>query len=237
VISVKAGFSTRGVLAGIAMSVLTAFGFQVNDILDFHKDRAAGVRRPIAMGLISRTGAMLFALALLCLAFAISAWTGSGSSVLAVTAIALVLYTPSARKLPLLKGLYVAGLCAVPLYYGSQVTATQYPWPSYALLAIFILGREALMDANELRGDRSAGMITIAALFGENRTKWFGVFVMALSMMIFAALFSARVARVAAVTALVSLLGIFLWPRLDGDERIALSRLPMLAGAVAIACG
>jgi len=237
VVFVKAGFSLRGVLAGLAMCTLTAFGFQVNDILDFRKDQAAGIQRPIATEIISRSGAMVFALALLAVTFALSAWIDAGGRVLAVTAIALVLYTPSARTLPLIKGLYVAGLCAVPLYYGSQISATHYPWPSYALLAMFIVGREALMDANEMRGDRGAGMMTIAVLFGAARAKWGGVWAMALSMAIFAAVFSATIARLSAAAALVSLLCVFLWPQLDDDKRVEWSRIPMLAGAVAIACG
>jgi 4-hydroxybenzoate polyprenyltransferase len=98
----------RGLLAGLAMYSLTAFGFQVNDILDYAKDRAAGVSRPIARGALSRGAAALFAVALLLMTFALSAWVGAGGGVLAATAAALMLYTPSARKLPLIKGLYVA---------------------------------------------------------------------------------------------------------------------------------
>jgi 4-hydroxybenzoate polyprenyltransferase len=229
------GPAWRGVLAGLAICTLTAFGFQVNDILDFRKDQAAGVKRPIATGMVSRSGAKLFALALLLVTFAFSAWVGAGWKVLAVTALALVLYTPSARKLPLVKGLYVAGLCVVPLYYGSQVTAAQSAWYLYAVMAIFIVGREALMDSNEMQGDWSAGMVTVAVLFGETRTKWAGIWVMALSLVVMVAVSGGGIARVWAAIALVSLLSVFIWPRLDDSKRIALSRIPMLAAAVAIA--
>jgi 4-hydroxybenzoate polyprenyltransferase len=237
VVFAKAGPSWRGILAGLAMCTLTAFGFQVNDVLDFHKDRAAGVKRPIATGIVSRSAATLFALALLVATFALSAWVGSGGKVLALSALALVLYTPSARKLPLIKGLYVAGLCMAPLYYGSVVAAAQYAWHPYLLLAIFIVGREALMDSHEMRGDQSAGMVTVAVLFGETRTKWAGIWAMALSMAVFVAVSGGGISRVSAVIALVSLLFVFIWPRLDDEKRIELSRVPMLAAAVAIACG
>ena len=68
------------------MFSLTAFGFVVNDILDYHKDVASGVMRPIATGILSRKAAMLFALALLLSTYAVSALVGSGGRVLAVQA-------------------------------------------------------------------------------------------------------------------------------------------------------
>jgi 4-hydroxybenzoate polyprenyltransferase len=152
-IVVKAGFSVRGILAGLAMSSLTAFGFQINDLLDYQKDKAAGVQRPIASGVLSPGTAAAFAFALLLFVFALSALVGSGTRVLAATALLLVLYTPFARRIPLFKGFYVALLCISPLYYGSQASGAQYPWTPYVLLFLFIVGREALMDSNEVRGD------------------------------------------------------------------------------------
>ena len=124
-----------------------------------------------------------------------------------------------------------------PLYYGSIVSSAQYAWHSYAFLAVFIVGRETLMDSNEMRGDRSAGMVTVAVLFGETCTKWAGVWAMALSMAVFVAVSGGGMARVSAVIGLVSLLLVFMWPRLDDAKRIELSRIPMLAGVVTIACG
>jgi 4-hydroxybenzoate polyprenyltransferase len=219
------------------MFTLTAFGFVVNDILDYHKDAAAGVTRPIATGMLPRKAAMLFALALLLCTYSVSAFVGSGGKVLAATALALILYTPAARYLPLIKGFYVATLCVVPLYYGSAVSRVEYAWPSYGLLAIFVVGREALMDANEIRGDRSVGMLTIAVALGQARTKRIGVFIMALSLT--GGVFTATdgFARVAFTVALISLLCVMNWPNLDESRRVELSRIPMLAAALGIACG
>ena len=237
VIWVRAGLSLRCLAAGLAMFALTAFGFQINDVLDYRKDAAAQVQRPIATGLLSRRAAMLFALALLLIAFAVAAWVGAGWRVLAVTAAALILYTPCAHGVPLIKGLYVAALCIVPLYYGSVVSGAAYAWPPYALLAAFIVGREALMDANEVRGDRGAGQLTIAVLLGAGHARWIGVSLMAFSIL--CEFLSARgwVAKTSAVVALLLLGVVLVWPRLDEDRRIELSRIPMLAAALAVACG
>ena len=231
------GFSVRGILAGLAMYALAAFGFQVNDVLDFRKDRAAGVERPIASAILSRQTALLFALALLLVTFGVSAFVGCGGRVLAATALALILYTPTARQLPLIKGFYVAALCVAPLYYGSVVSGVPYRWPPYVLVAVFIAGREAFMDSNEIEDDRRAGMATIAAVIGETRTKRIATCIMALSMAVLAAVAAGGIAKAAAIAALVSLLCVFIWPRLDDRKRIELSRIPMLAAAVALACG
>src|SRR5580765_7443170 len=51
---IRSGFSEKGVLVGFVMWTVTMFGFVINDIFDFEKDVAANVRRPIAMGLLSR---------------------------------------------------------------------------------------------------------------------------------------------------------------------------------------
>jgi len=231
----RTGLSVRGILVGLAMFTLTAFGFVVNDILDYHKDAAAGVTRPIAMGMLSRKAAMLLALALLLSTYAVSAFVGSGGKVLAATALALTLYTPAARYFPPIKGFYVAALCVVPLYYGSAVSRAQYAWPSYVLLAIFVVGREALMDANEVRGDRSSG--TIAVAFGEARTKRIGIFIMALSLTCGIMIATGGLAKVAFTVAILSLLCVMNWPHLNESRRVELSRIPMLAAAVGIACG
>jgi 4-hydroxybenzoate polyprenyltransferase len=233
----RTGLPVRGILVGLAMFTLTAFGFVVNDILDYHKDAAAGVTRPIAMGMLSRKAAMLLALALLLSTYAVSVFVGSGGKVLAATALALTLYTPAARYFPLIKGFCVAALCVVPLYYGSAVSRAQYAWPSYVLLVIFVVGREALMDANEVRGDRSAGMVTIAVAFGEARTKRFGIFMMALSLACGIMIATGGLAKVAFSVAILSLLCVMNWPHLNESRRVELSRIPMLAAAVGIACG
>lgn len=233
----RTGLSARGLLAGLAMFTLTAFGFVINDILDYQKDAAAGVTRPVATGRLSRGTALLFAIALLLFTYAVSVLVGSGGMVLAVTALALVLYTPAARYLPMLKGLYVAALCITPLYYASAVGRVQYAWPSYGLLAAFVVGREALMDANEAHGDLRAGMVTVAVAIGEARTKRIATCIMALSLAAGVIAATDGFSRAALTVALLSLLCVINWPHLDDSTRVELSRIPMLAAAVGIACG
>ena len=203
---IRSGFFERAVLVGLVMCTVTMFGFVINGILDFEKDVAATVRRPIAMGSLSRQRALMFAVSLLLVVWALCAAVSSGSTVVMLTVLSLVLYTPSARHLPLLKGLYVAGLSMTPLYYASVTSHVNFSGAAYALLALFIFGREMLMDAHEIADDRRAGIRTMAVSLGQSEARRLGAGVMC----------------------------VFVWPRVEEGRRIAFSRLPMLAAALAL---
>jgi geranylgeranylglycerol-phosphate geranylgeranyltransferase len=229
----EGGLTLRSIAAGLSMTTLAMFGFAVNDIVDYHKDRAAGVQRPIATGTLSRQSAAWLAAALLVCAGLLSAIAGSGGMVLAITGAALLLYSP----IPLTKGACVAGLCCLPLYYGTQVGDRHFPWFSYAVLSCFVLGREVLMDAAELQGDTKAGIRTIAAVLGGRRTARIGATLMLASAAVLVALVRGHTAILAAVATFVSLACLFAWPGLSADRRVQWSRLPMLLGSMALACG
>jgi geranylgeranylglycerol-phosphate geranylgeranyltransferase len=227
----------RGVAAGLGMTALAMFGFAVNDILDYHKDRAAGVQRPIAAGTLSRRSAAWLATALLLPVGLFSAVAGSSGMVVALTGAALLLYSPVAQRYPLTKDAFVAGLCCLPLYYGAQVGYRHFQWSSYAVLACFVLGREVLMDADELQGDAKSGIRTVAAILGGRGAARIGATLMLVSAAVLVALVHGRTAVLAAVATLVSLACLFAWPGLNAGRRIQLSRIPMLLGSVALACG
>jgi 4-hydroxybenzoate polyprenyltransferase len=231
------GFSFRALAAGLAMLALAGFGFAVNDIFDYEKDRAAGVRRPIAECALSRTGAARLAAALLVAGSAAAAFAGAGGAIYAATALLLLLYSPVARRLPLFKDAYIAVLCCAPLHYGALAGGGSYSWRAYAVLACFVLGREVLMDADELPGDSRAGIRTVAAVLGRNRTWRFGAALMLAAAGALIVVVEGR-AEVLGAAATLSALGfLFLWPGLGWSKRIQWSRLPMLAGAVALAYG
>lgn len=156
---------------------------------------------------------------------------------LAVTSLALVSYSPLALRFPLCKGAYVAVLCCAPLLYGSVIAGIERTWLPYAALACFVLGREILMDSDELEGDRRAGIETIASILGCRRTRQIGVIVMVLSTVFLVVIELGSVGRGAALAMLLSLTFVFLWPDLSDGRRIHLSLFPMLIGAVAIASG
>jgi 4-hydroxybenzoate polyprenyltransferase len=233
----QGGFSIAGFSAGLAMTSLSMFGFAVNDILDYQKDRAAGIGRPVAAGKLSRKHAMLLAIAMLISTALFSILAGPGKVTLAITSALLIVYSPIKQKFPLFKGLYVAGLCCAPLYYGIVVGGLQCGWHSYAVLAAFVLGREIWMDSNELPGDDKSGLRTIAAILGRKGTRHFGTGLMLLAAIVLLAVTRGWAAISISSAAIATLAAVYLWPGLEESRRIYWSRLPMLLGAVAIAFG
>ncbi|HLY43710.1 MAG TPA: UbiA family prenyltransferase [Terracidiphilus sp.] len=223
--------------AGFAMTALVMFGFTVNDIFDYRKDRAAEIERPIARGTFSRHRASWLAAILLLFACLFGVLAAHGTTVLAITGAALFFYSPIARRYPLSKNPYAAALCCAPLYYGALVGRAYYPWSSYAVLACFALGREILMDADELSGDIKGGVRTIAARLGHWRTMRIGSGLMLISAAVLAVLVHGRLAELTAVATFVGLTWVLCRPGLDDRMRIRLSRVPMLLGAVAVAFG
>jgi geranylgeranylglycerol-phosphate geranylgeranyltransferase len=236
-ISGQGGLTLRSFAAGFGMTTLAMFGFTVNDVFDYDKDRAAGIQRPIATGKLSRQSAAWLATALLVFAGLFAAIAGSGGMVLAITGAALLVYSPMAQRYPLAKDACVAGLCCLPLFYGAQVGEKHFSWFSYALLAGFVLGREVWMDADELQGDTKAGIRTIAAILGGRRTARIGITLMLASSVGLVAAVRGRTAILAAVATVGLLACLFAWPSLNAGRRIRLSRVPMLLASMALACG
>jgi len=219
------------------MTALAMFGFTVNDIFDYHKDRAAGIKRPIAEETLSRASAVWLAAALLFAACLLAVLAGSGGMVVAITSAALFLYSPVTRRYPLSKDLYAASLCCAPLYYGALAGGGAYEWSSYAVLGCFVLGREILMDAEELSGDLRGGVRTIAAMLGHRCTMRIGSTLMLVSAAVLASMVRGSVVGFSAVATLVALVWVLCMPGLDDQMRVRLSRFPMLLGAVAVAFG
>jgi 4-hydroxybenzoate polyprenyltransferase len=229
------GFSIRAILMGLAMWVVTMFGFVINDIFDYNKDATAGVIRPIATNSLSRPAALMFSATLLVVAWLLSALVVNGMTVMVLTALALILYTPFAQCLPLLKGLYVAGLCLFPLYYASTVSDVRASWRAYAVLMLFVAGRETLMDADEVEGDRHAGMRTIAVALGRTHARHIGIAMMIAATACLIWVAQGLLGKGLAILSNIMLLSLLRWRNVEEGRRLQLSRVPMLLAALAVA--
>jgi geranylgeranylglycerol-phosphate geranylgeranyltransferase len=232
-----AHFSLRGAAAGLAMTTLTRFGFVVNDLFDYSKDRAAGVQRPLAAGKLSMKGAVWTAITTLACSSITCALAGAGPRLVATVALLLVLYSPLARRYALCKDIYVAFLCCVPLYYGGLIGGQRYSCFAYVSLACFVFGREVLMDSYELAGDLKSGLKTIAAVLGQHESMYLGVALMIVASGASALVLHGQIAMATCFSAPAFLTGVFGWPNLTEGTRISLSRVPMLLGSMALACG
>jgi len=212
------------------------FGFAVNDILDYPRDRAAGIQRPVAANELSRKSAACLAIAMLLAAFLFSLAAGPGKNILAITSVLLLLYSPLKKRFPLCKDVYVAGLCCLPLYYGVAVGGRRCSWYSYLVLACFVLGREIWMDSDEMPGDSTSGVRTLAAVVGRQETMWIGKGLMLLAAAALTAVAHGVIAAAVSIASFLSLACVLAWPGINQSRRIEWSRGPMLLGAMAIAC-
>ena len=231
----RGGPLKQAFLAGLTMCLVTMFGFVLNDVLDYEKDVAAGVLRPISAGELLRRAALAFGSFLLVSACVIAWVIGPGAPLLLLTAVALIAYTPLARRIPLLKGVYVAALCLTPLAYGAVISRARVPGVAYAVDAAFVWGREILMDADEIAGDQLAGMRTVAVILGASFTRRLAILVMVMSLICLNLVARGPLGTVAAAFSVGSLVCILAWPAVRESTRVGLTRISMLAAALALA--
>jgi geranylgeranylglycerol-phosphate geranylgeranyltransferase len=163
----------KTVLAALTVTLIVAFGFVINDYQDGDADRVDKPNRPIPSGRISRRTALIVAIALVVVSQAI-AWRalGPGLALFAVAATALTAaYSFFLKSTVLLGNLTIAVLDSSILLYGGLV-AGNLPaavWIATLLVLIYVLAQEVFYTVEDVRGDREAGVRTVATAFGVNK--------------------------------------------------------------------
>jgi len=221
--------------AMVAFTCITMAGFVFNDVHDREKDRVKRIQRPITRGAVSIREAVLYALFLSLFAVFITPGTTLARVTLIFTCLALIGYSYFAYWVPPLKGVYTAALCCTPLVYAVVLTRAHIPGSSYALLATFILGREACLDVLDLEVDANFGLRTLPQVLGPDLARRTGVLLMICSMAASVFIVSSPIGVAFVGASLGSMLILVFWPGVDFRTRILWSRLSMLLGAVALA--
>jgi geranylgeranylglycerol-phosphate geranylgeranyltransferase len=150
----------------IAAAAATAFGNVVNDMRDVPTDRISHPLRPLPRGEIGMRAAGLFALALAFLSAGVAACVSTTHLVATLVPLALLLlYARFLKATPLAGNIVVSLLVAYPLLYGGLL-APAFHRLLVPALAAFLANtlREIVKDLQDEPGDRSAGMVTTAAL-------------------------------------------------------------------------
>ena len=150
----------------IAAGAATAFGNVVNDMRDVATDRISHPDRPLVRGEITMRAAGLFALLLALLSAGVSALVSEIHLVATIIPLALLLvYTRFLKATPLSGNIMVSLLVAYPLLYGSLLAPAFNRLVIPALAAFLANGlREIVKDLQDEPGDRTAGLMTTAAL-------------------------------------------------------------------------
>lgn len=171
------------VVGGIIFTLITMFGFLVNDIFDYYKDKLAGVDRPIAKDQLSSINAILYALVLSILVIGISVFVDNEDSFLIVssTLFVLIMYSHISKYAPIAKGFVTALLCLSPIAYSSSISDASASYLLYVFIFIFIFGRELVMDGMDYLGDAKSGLKTLPAYIGISKSKQYGWLLMFIS--------------------------------------------------------
>lgn len=218
---------------GLLVTAVTMLAFVANDIFDIKKDSAAGAEKAIPTKLISISSAYRIALCLLS-AIAIIAGNYFPYPATVLTWIALVVgYSPFAQKYPMAKGFYAGILSFVPFWSASLLFPEMVQWPLYLMLFVFIVAREAYIDAHQLDTDLRANFRTIAVKLGASLTRHIAARVMLVSTIGLALVTQNWTSRLVALTAALSVILIF-EVYSNVQERAGTSRLTMFLATVAI---
>lgn len=218
---------------GLAYVFLTMYGFVINDVFDYEKDKKAGRSRPIAMDLLKREDGLRAAFALLIFPFLVSLfyYESKSFSVLLSAVVLLFMYSYISRNYPITKGIITSILCLSPILYSTSMIGYSASNTAYAAIFIFIFGRELFLDSKDYDGDKLSALKTLPYYFGVGNSKaasWTLMFA-GTGLFLFSKLsaFGCFLAIFAFATLLISFLASFK----NEEFSMTFSRLTMLSGA------
>ena len=157
-------------LAGFLTASLMMAGTMVlNDIYDLKIDRLNSPNRPLASGKIGLGEAKTFSTFLSILSIVFAAFLGLWTALIALLALALMIYYNTRGKRTGLPGnLVVSFNVALPFFYGGIAVNSLRPLLFIFSVLAFLanLGREIAKGIPDTQGDRASGVRTIAVLHG-----------------------------------------------------------------------
>jgi len=224
-------------LQSLPIFLITMAGFLLNDVFDRKKDKLGGVMRPICQGLVSIPTAIFTSLILFCCAILLSGLCGSRMCLLATTCIFLgvVVYSPFSHRFSAFKGAFTSILACSPFAYASVFTGVSLSLRGYFLVAMFIFGRELLLDIKDREVDRRFGMRTLPHILGVDCAYWLSFLIMILSTSGMALSAASALGKVFALLAFIITALCFVQGKSRLPMSIALSRAAILVGGWAVA--
>ncbi|UCH84039.1 MAG: geranylgeranylglycerol-phosphate geranylgeranyltransferase [Candidatus Latescibacterota bacterium] len=172
------GTALSTVLPALVFTALvTGLGNLVNDYFDSGIDRINKPRRPIPSGRLSpRYVLTVYVLGTAVVTAAMVLFLRPSLLILLLCwETAVFVYAAWAKRVTLLGNVVIAGVCSSAFLAGALITG------DYAVVAfpvcfafLFVLGRELIKGAEDIRGDSLAGAATVAVRFGAERAAFSG---------------------------------------------------------------
>jgi geranylgeranylglycerol-phosphate geranylgeranyltransferase len=162
----------------LSMLLMVAAGNAHNDTLDVETDRVNRPRRPLAAGHITVLSARWLAFSLYA-ASILAAWFGSPIHMVLAALMAAMLWTYNRflKGLPLSGNIVISLLCGLAVYFVEFPLLIDFPTRAHdslpaALFAFLVtFAREVVKDAEDIAGDRAAGMRTFAVSAGTGAAR------------------------------------------------------------------
>lgn len=227
------------VIHGLIFTLVTMYGFTINDIIDYNKDRIAKKTRPIAENKLSKLSAFIFLSFLLIIIFSLELVFGNINShaIITFTILLLTIYSYISKYFPILKGIITSILCLSPMLYSNSITHLTTSSIVYFLVFSFIFGRELYMDAQDLKGDLLSNLKTLPYYLGEKFSKKISFIIMILSLMIlliYSILFFNIINIIISFMAFISCLYAFVISFKNEDKAIFSTKITMLLSIISI---
>lgn len=174
ILSTASGPLINGLQSGVITLMVTAGVFLKNQVTDIHADRISKPYRPLAAGMLRpdsmyQCACILFCLSIVgCIYLSILNWLWL---VLLLYCLLLLKYDSVKRRYAWVKGLYVGASLAVALSF-AVMTGKRVSVSIFLVILSFtfyVAFRECLLDVRDTRGDRSAGVRTVAVRYGDNK--------------------------------------------------------------------
>jgi len=178
--ALHAGLSVPdSLLLSLPFLFTAAGGFALNDYFDVVRDELTKPFRAIPSGRVSMKGALSIAVTLLLMSvifIVVSFNDVVGTSIQISAIVGVVVYNWIVVKVSWAKGAFTALLCISPVLF--DICQFNYVGPYWLLplgAALFIFGREVLMDILDSSGDSATGLNTIPMIMGNNQAMRLGV--------------------------------------------------------------
>ncbi len=146
----------------VSMALLVMAGNADNDVLDLETDRINRPARPLPAGWLKVSTVRFSAFLLYGLGVAAACAVSSAHSALAAgMALLLLIYNRRLKSVALAGNLAVSLLCALAIYFPEFPHLPHATLPACVFAFLATLTREIVKDAEDVKGDRAAGLRTL----------------------------------------------------------------------------
>ena len=161
------------ILPGFVVMFFTIGANTLNDYFDYEIDKINRPDRAISSGLVLRNHALILSLFSLVVGVLIALRLNKDSQLLSigVSLPLIIAYNVKLKNYPLIGNIIVSLILAMSFIYAGLVFKKTEPLIIPALLAFGLtLIREIVKDLADIKGDKSAGLMTFPIVYGKKKT-------------------------------------------------------------------